>query len=709
MNRSWLALAATLALSGITHADAKVASKPVMAKSVATVDPYLWLEDVTGARALEWVKAQNAETVKAIASSPAFQELQGQILDVLDSEARIPYVSRRGRYLYNFWRDKLHPRGLWRRTTLAEYKKASPRWTVLIDVDALGKAEKENWVWKGANCLAPAYRRCMVRLSRGGADAVVQREYDTQTRAFVKNGFVLPEAKSTTSWKDENTLFVGTDFGPGSMTKSSYPRIAKRWRRGTPFTSATLIYEGKPDDVAISAAHSTTPGFARDFVVRGIDDWHSETYLVDAHGKLTLIDVPKDADVDVEREWLLIQTRSPWTVGGRTYAAGVLLAAKLDAYLAGKRELTLLFDPTPTTSLASFSWTRHHLLLNELEDVVGRIEVLTPGPGAWKREALAGAPELSTVSASGADPDYTDEYFLDESGYLRPATLARGVLGQGPAETLKHAPEFFDTSHLAVNRYFARSKDGTRVPYFVIARKDLAADGKNPTLLYGYGGFEISLLPQYSAGVGRAWLSQGGVYVVANIRGGGEYGPRWHMSAIKQNRPRAYEDFAAVAEDLFARKITSPAHLGIEGGSNGGLLTGNMLTLYPRLFGAVVSEVPLLDMKRYTHLSAGSTWIAEYGDPDQPSDWAFLKTFSPYQNAQKTTKYPPVFFLTSTRDDRVGPAHARKMAAKMLGFGDDVRFYENVEGGHGAAADNKEAAFMRALSYTFLWNHVHTP
>ena len=446
MTRYGLAFAAALALAGTLHAaETKVAPTetkvaPTKPAAVTTADPYQWLEDISGAKAMDWVKARNAEIVKGLASTEPFKQLQEKVLEVLDSDARIPYVQRMGDSLYNFWRDKQHPRGLWRRTTLAEYKKPHPRWTVLIDVDALNKKEKENWVWKGADCLKPAYRHCMVGLSRGGADARVMREYDLARHAFVKNGFTLAEAKSSTSWIDDNTLFVGTDFGPGSMTKSSYPRIAKRWRRGTPLDAATLVYEGTTDDMNVAAFHDATPGFARDLVFRAIDFWHSETYVLDAAGKLVLIDVPKDAETDINREWLLIRTRSPWTVSGKTWPPGSLLAARLDDYLAGKRELTQLFAPTPTTSLAGYSWTRHHLLLNELQDVAGRIEVLTPAAGAWKREPLAGTPALSTVDAYGSDADRTDEYFLNR-GWIPAAEHARPRRARpgGGADAQAHA------------------------------------------------------------------------------------------------------------------------------------------------------------------------------------------------------------------------------------------------------------------------------
>ncbi len=374
--------------------------------------------------------------------------------------------------------------------------------------------------------------------------------------------------------------------------------------------------------------------------------------------------------------------------------------------MSGKRELVTLFTPSETSSLENISWTKSHLILNTLDNVVSRIEVLTPQPGEWKRAPLGSAPPLSASIAFGVDPLTSEDYFINVDGFLDPSALYHGTIGKGHAELLKHAPAFFDVSKRNVQQAFAVSKDGTRVPYFIIAPKDVKLDGNNPTLLYGYGGFEVSLTPSYSGTMGRGWLERGGVYVVANIRGGGEYGPRWHQAALRANRLRAYEDFAAVAGDLVKRGLTTRAHLGAMGGSNGGLLMGNMLTLYPELWGAIVCQVPLLDMKRYTHLSAGASWIAEYGDPDKPEEWAFIKTFSPYQNVKAGQKYPPILFTTSTRDDRVGPAHARKMAARMLQLGNDVSFYENIEGGHAGAADNQQSAFMTALELDYLWAHV---
>jgi prolyl oligopeptidase len=670
--------------------------------SAAVEDPYLWLEDVSGAQALAWVKARNAESAKELESNPAYRTLEAGILKILDSEAKIPYVSKAGKWYYNFWRDAQHPRGLWRRTSLAEYRKAKPAWEPVLDVDALGATEKESWVFHGVQFLRPGYRRCLLSLSRGGSDAIVIREFDVEAKAFVKDGFMLPQAKSEVSWIDQDTLFIGTDFGPGSLTTSGYPRVAKVWKRGTPLDQARIAFEGKETDMEAGAYHDATPGFERDFAHRSPTFFTSETYLIQKDGSARKIDLPDDAQRSVQREWLLVQPRTPWTVAGTTFPAGSLIATRFDDFMAGKRAFTLLFEPTATTSLDHYTWTRHHLILNLLEDVKSRIQVLTPGAGEWKREPFMGVPAMGTASAWGVDPDESDDAFLRVADFLTPESLYYGTLGKDP-EQIKTSPAFFDASSLEVSQHFTASKDGTRIPYFQVSRKGLKLDGSHPTLLSGYGGFEVSEVPYYSGSRGLGWLSGGGVLVVANIRGGGEYGPQWHQAALKEKRHKAYEDFAAVAQDLIARKVTSPRHLGCEGGSNGGLLVGNMLTAYPQLFGAIVCQVPLLDMKRYNHLLAGASWMGEYGDPDKPEEWAFIKTFSPYHNLKPGTVYPPSLFMTTTRDDRVHPGHARKMLAKMKDLGCDVRYFENIEGGHGAGADNRQSAHFWALTYTFLW------
>lgn len=690
-----LALALVLAMSTAGSATAAPA---------APEDRYLWLEEVTGEKALAWARARNAESAKVLETAD-FAALEKRILDILDSDARIPYVTKIGPWYYNLWKDAKNPRGLWRRTTLAEYRKDKPAWETVIDLDALGAAEKENWVWHGADCLKPDYRRCLVQLSRGGADADVVREFDLEAKAFVKDGFFLPEAKSSVSWLDADHLYVGTDFGPGSMTSSGYPRIAKVWKRGTPIEQAETVYEAKPDDVWAFALRDHTKGFERDFVLRGITFFTNEMFLR-RDGKLVRIEKPDSANASVHRDLLLVELREDWTVAGRTYPAGALLAADFEGFLKGERRFDVLFEPTDRKSLAGFSPTLSHVLVNELDNVRNRVYVLTRRDGTWARAPLPGMPDFGTVSASAVDDEESDDYFMTVTDYLTPTSLFLGSVGKGAPERLKQLPAFFDAAGLAVTQHETASKDGTRIPYFQVSRKDLVPDAKSPTLLYGYGGFEVPMVPAYSASVGAAWLEKGGVYVVANIRGGGEFGPRWHQAALKENRPRAYEDFIAVAEDLVRRKVTSTPHLGIQGGSNGGLLVGNMITMRPDLFGAVVCQVPLLDMRRYHTLLAGASWMGEYGNPDEAKEWEFIRNFSPYHNVKDGVKYPPTLYMTSTRDDRVHPGHARKMTALMMEKGQDVLYYENIEGGHGGAADNKQAAHMSALAFTFLWKEL---
>jgi prolyl oligopeptidase len=623
----------------------------------------------------------------------------------LDSNERIPFVTKHGEYYYNFWRDRKNERGLWRRTTLNEYQKSTPEWEVLLDLDALGKSEGENWVWKSVSLLRPDYKRALVSLSRGGADAVVVREFDLDQKTFLTDGFSLPEAKGSVSWVDQDHIFISTDFGTGSMTDSGYPRIAKLWKRGTPVSEAKVLYEGNQQDMSVGAMHDDTPGHERNFVSRNLAFYNDELYWLKSPEELIKIDVPNTANKSVVREMLIIELREPWTVASKTFAAGSLLVADFDAYMSGKRDLDVLFEPTESTALSSFGATKNALILNVLEDVKNRIYVLKrtdrDGKKVWSKEPLVGAPAFGTVNVTAVDPDESDEYFMTSTDYLNPTTLSMGTLGQAPKE-LKRLPPFFDSSKFEISQNFATSDDGTKVPYFMVAPKGLELNGEHPTLLYGYGGFEISLQPNYNASVGRAWLSEGGVYVVANIRGGGEYGPRWHQAALKENRLRAYEDFAAVAKDLVARKVTRKERLGVQGGSNGGLLVGNMVTLYPELFAAGVCQVPLLDMQRYNKLLAGASWMAEYGNPDYPEQWAYIRKFSPYQNVQPNVQYPKVLFTTSTRDDRVHPGHARKMMAKMESQGHSVWYYENIEGGHGGAANNKQSAYMQSLAYTFL-------
>ncbi|MFD6154875.1 prolyl oligopeptidase family protein [Nocardia sp. NPDC060256] len=666
-------------------------------------DPYLWLEEVTDERALDWARAHNSVVVERFASSDRFSELEHRILDMLDTDTKIAYPGRRGSWLYNFWRDAEHPRGLWRRTTFAEYAKESPAWDVLIDLDALAAAEDENWVWGGAGVLRPEQSRALISLSRGGADAKVVREFDMATREFIDpadGGFFLPEAKSEMRWIDIDSVYIGTDFGPGSLTDSGYPRIAKRWQRGTELAEAVTVFEGEAGDVAVSAGYDRTPGYERHYIGRATDFFNEDVYLLENDGTLRHLDTPTDASESWYKDWLLVRLKSPWEVGGNSYPAGALLAINFDKFLSGARDFEVIFTPDAHTSLHGYGWTENHLLLITLEDVQTKLYVVTPGPDGWRRESLADTPPMATTSVLNLDPlEGGDEFMLTTSGFTTPATLLASSVG-GETEQLKQEPGFFDADGIETEQFFATSDDGTQVPYFVIRHRDRKGT-PGPTVMSGYGGFEVSRTPAYSGASGMGWLARGGTWVMTNIRGGGEYGPQWHTSVQKANRHKVYEDFAAIAKDLVTRGITTADQLGAVGGSNGGLLMGVMLTRYPDLFGAIVCQVPLLDMKRYHLLLAGASWIAEYGDPDKPDEWAYLSEYSPYQNAKAEVAYPPILLTTSTRDDRVHPGHARKMAALLEEQGHEFWYHENIEGGHGGAADNKQSAFQAGLIYEF--------
>ena len=680
-------------------------------------DPYLWLEEVLGDPALAWVRARNAHARTTLEAWPHFKATRDAVRAVLDSKEQIPGVVRRGDWFWNFWRDDLHPRGLWRRATLAEYRKPQPAWEVVIDLDALAASENENWVWAGASCLGPAYERAIVLLSRGGSDAHVAREFDIGRRAFVADGFVLPEAKSEVDWIDADTLYVATDFGPGSLTDSGYPRVVKRWARGSTLAAATTVFEAEATDVAAGVAVDRTPGFERTVFSRSTDFYTSRSFLLeppDAPGappRLTPIAKPDDATLHFWRERVLIELRSDWRIGEHTWPQGALLEGDAAAYLRGERQLEALFTPSATRSLAGVGVTATKVVLNLLDNVAGRIEELTPTPAGWVRRAVQ-APFPGSLSTTelhdpllAADP-LGESYLVSYTDFLTPDSLYLGHTGNDARELLKARPAYFDATGMRVEQRFATSKDGTRVPYFVIWPRGASADGANPTLLYGYGGFEVSLTPSYSGSIGQSWYERGGVWVVANIRGGGEFGPAWHQGAVKARKERSYEDFEAVAEDLIASRVTSPRHLGIEGGSNGGLLVGAVMLRRPELFNAVSCQVPLLDMRRYNKLLAGASWMAEYGNPDNADEWAWISKYSPYQNVRAGIRYPGVLFTTSTRDDRVHPGHARKMAARMMAQGHDVLYYENTEGGHGGAADNAQRADLQALQFAFLWQRL---
>lgn len=666
-------------------------------------DPYLWLEEVRGEAALTWVKERNAKAQEQLTQSTEFNELQARIKSVLDSNTRIPYLSSKlGDHYYNFWQDETHQRGILRRTTLDEYSNDVPTWETVLDVDELGKLEAESWVYKGSSTLRPTYDRSLLSLSRGGSDASQVREFDLVGKTFVSDGFFLPEAKSDISWLSRDEVLVATDFGEGSLTESGYPRIVKRWLRGTPVNEAEVVFEGDVTDVGVFGFSDQTKDFERAGIHRALDFFNSESYVFIGN-ELKQIDKPSHASVSFFREWLLIEPKEDWVIGEISYTSGTLLAFKLSDYLAGLREPHVLFAPTKRRSLAGFTSTRNYLLLNVLDNVRNQIEVLSFKDGAWQSSPLTDRAGYQTISIQAVNESEDDRYFITRSDFLTPPTFGIGTIGENE-RSLRSEPASFRAPNHEITQHWASSKDGEQIPYFQIGPQD--STSPKPVLLYGYGGFEVSLVPDYQIISGLAWLEAGGVYVVANIRGGGEFGPQWHRAALKEKRHKAYEDFIAVAEDLIARGITTTAQLGATGGSNGGLLIGNMFVQRPDLFGALVSNVPLLDMQRYHYLLAGASWVAEYGDPDIPEEWGFLEQYSPYHNLSKSAKYPPLLVTTSTADDRVHPGHARKFVARLEEYDKNVTYYENLEGGHAGAADNSQRAFMSALQYRFLWEQL---
>jgi len=695
-----LVLTALAALIGAgVLAGAKVDKNPQTAAAAAD-DPYLWLEDVHGAKALEWVKAQNVKSTAVLQADPDYQKDYDAILKVLDATDRIPYGELDHQYVFNFWQDAAHPKGIWRRTTVADYANASPTWDVLLDVDRLAADEHENWVWKGADC-APSLTRCLLSLSRGGGDAVVVREFNPDARAFVTGGFELTEAKSQITWLDEDTVVFGTDFGAGSMTTSGYPRIVKLWKRGEPMASARTVYEGKESDVASGGVVFHDPAGTIALVQRNPSFFTAEYYTLGADGATRQLSVPLGADLKgAQGRALLFTLRDDWTPPGRaSIAKGSLIAYTLPAPgSSADGDIAVLYVPDAHSAIDEVSAGRDAVYVSINHDVTGSIHVFRAGAnGVWSESQLdlpaSGSTHIVTSNTWGPEAQFRFE------SYTTPTTLY-ATAGEGKPVAIKSLPARFDATNLATEQFFATSKDGTKVPYFVTRSR--ALKGPAPTVLYGYGGFEISLTPGYSANFGMLWLTRGGVYVVANIRGGGEYGPAWHQAALLENRQKAYDDFQAVAADLVKRGITTSKQLGIMGGSNGGLLVSANMVERPELFGAVVCQVPLIDMIRYTQIGAGASWEAEYGDPAKPAERAWIMKYSPYQNVHKDQRYPPVFFVTATSDDRVTPVHARKMAARMEEQGHTVLFYENTDGGHAAAANHRQAAEMWALSFVYL-------
>ena len=681
--------------------------------AVAQEDPYFWLEEVDGDKAMDWVKTENASTAERLTNSPLFDELYAQAKTVLNSSSRIANVNQVGDWLYNFWRDETNPRGVYRRTTLKQFASDSPDWEVVIDIDALNKKENKQWVFKGMGCLPKHPEHCLVRLSPGGGDAVVTREFNSVNKSFVKDGFFLPLAKGGASWIDSDSLFVSTDFGEGSMTDSGYPRIVKRWQRGTPLAAAEVIYEGAVSSVSAGASRMRSAGADIDMVREGLTFWTSERYQL-IEGNKVKLDLPVSASINGAFQGrLIISLKEDWKRGDTTYPSGAVLVADTDAlHAGGKGIIDVMIEPDDATVVESVTSTDATVLVTVLENVRGKIYRYTPGAeGVWKKSAV-GFPDNGALQITSTD-DETGNFFAHYESFTNPPALYYVAAGDWQPQEIKSQAPSFDGDRYRTEQYFATSADGTKVPYFVVLSKDAVFDGNNPTHIFSYGGFRNALTPSYSGSYeklsgayGKLWLDRGGVFVLANIRGGGEFGPDWHAAALKQNRHRAFEDFEAIAEDLFKRNITSPEHLGIEGRSNGGLLVTATMTRRPDLYGAVVCGVPLTDMKRYHKLLAGASWMAEYGDPDVPEEWEYISKYSPYHNVREDVDYPAVFFYTSTRDDRVHPGHARKMAALMQENDQEIWYYENLEGGHGGSSTNDQLAYRLALAYTHLWTQL---
>jgi prolyl oligopeptidase len=663
-------------------------------------DPYIWLEEKDSPRAMAWVEAHNAKAVATLEADPRYKPFYDEALKIATAEDRIPMPAFRNGGIFNFWQDGEHLRGLWRRTTLADYRREKPRWQTVLDVDALGKAEGKSWVWKGANCLMPEERLCMVSLSDGGEDATQAREFDLARNAFVDGGFFLPRSQLSFDWEDADHLLVSTDWTGQDLTESGYPFIVKRLARGQPLAAADEVFQGYKSDVGVfPSVLRDGNGNTLSLIVRAKDFFHNETFVLNGDSADPL-KIPEKASVSaLVAGRAIVSLDEDWTVAGTTYKAGSVVALNLAALKKdpGRPVPTLVWAPGPRDALDGIATTKDRLLLSTLHNVSGRVLSLAPLPdGNWGATPLA-LPDNLALGVAAAD-DKSNAMFLTAQGFLTPSTLYMADAAAAAApEAVKRLPAKFDASQDVVEQFEATSSDGTNIPYFVVHRKDLKLDGSTPTLMTAYGGFQVSETPYYSGAIGKLWLERGGAYVLANIRGGGEFGPAWHEAGLGAKRQIIYDDFAAVAKDLAARRITSPRRLGIYGGSNGGLLMGVAMVQHPELFNAINIQIPLLDMIRISKIARGASWQGEYGDVNaDPAIRAFWEKTLPYQNLRRGTKYPEPYIFTTTKDDRTGPQHARKVAARMEEYGLPFLYYENTEGGHGSGADAKQSAVMTA-------------
>jgi prolyl oligopeptidase len=664
-------------------------------------DPYLWLEEIEGARALEFVERQNALTLETFAGA-SFVADRDMLAAIFDRPDNIPYVGRRGGLLYNLWKDANNPRGLWRRTTLDEFRKPKPDWEILLDVDRLAAEESQDWLLNSMSTRPGNDRRAILSLSRGGSDAVMLREFDMDAKRFVADGFTLPEAKGGVDWVDDDTLLLSSAYGEGMATTSGYARTVRLWRRGETVEQAPVVFDVPADRMSASSQVDDSGPVPRMWFVDRLDFFNLTAWLGDETGPKTKLDLPTGIWLLAYQDWFVVKLREAWTIEGKTHAPDTVLGVSLSAFLAGSRDFTVVFEPEPRRALQGFFWTAGRLVLSILDELRPLFEIWTPSAGGWKRERFEGLPGIGVVDVWRFDSHISEsngDLLANVQDPLTPSSLML-IEKVGAPTVLKQAPRTFNADGLVVTQHEAISVDGERIPY--VQTGPARQTGDAPVHLTAYGGFGLAVKPYYNPALGKLWLERGGTIVEANIRGGGEFGTRWHDAGRYAGKRLAHDDFAAVAADLVKRGVTRPERIAAEGGSNGGILITNMLVRYPERFGALFCTIPLIDMRRYTRLLAGASWIAEYGDPDKPEEWAWLQTYSAYHTAKPGQKYPPILIATTRRDDRVHPGHARKMAAKLQAMGYEAYLYEPAAGGHGYGKDNKERAAFMALGLGFL-------
>ena len=668
--------------------------------SQAQEDKYQWLEEVDGAKSLEFVNAQNKATIEKLSKEKDYQAIYDSTLEISNAAERIAYPTIHGDYVYNFWKDKDHERGIWRRCLLTDYTNGKLEWETLLDIDAMSTKDNVKWVYKGSNGLYPAYNRFLVQLSKGGGDAVVTREFDVTKKQFVENGFFVEESKGSCIYVDENTLLVSSDFGEGTMTTSGYPKQVKLWKQGTLLKEAQLVFEGATSDAGVFPSVLKDGSLSYPMIYQWITSFSSNTYIL-KNNKVIKLDLPEDSSLKaILNNQLVVQLKSDLKVATKTYATGTLLSLNFTELIQGKKVIKVILVPDAYSSISEVSNTKNKLLINQLTNVTGKLFIYSFSNGKWINQQVK-ARDFGSITIVATD-ELSDRYFFDFENFITPSTLYAADASNATFKAYKSLPAYFDASNYEVQQFKAKSKDGTLVPYFMVSAKGMKKDGTNPTLLYAYGGFEVSSNPFYAPTFGTSWLNKGGVFVLANIRGGGEFGPKWHQDGMKEKRQNVFNDLYAVSEDLISKKVTTSKHLGVMGGSNGGLLVGVAFTQRPDLYNAIVCQVPLLDMQRYNKLLAGASWMGEYGNPDVPEEWEYIKKYSPYHNVKSDMNYPEVFFTTSTRDDRVHPGHARKMVAKMNDMGYKTYYYENTEGGHAGSSTNEQSAKSNALTFSYL-------